>query len=100
MLRRRVAYLRRMVATPETPEDVEAILLSHGHQDHLDLRPLPQPARSARVLVAPGLGTPAARNGFASGEGVEAGEGREIGGVTVRATVAIHGGGRPPLRRH
>jgi L-ascorbate metabolism protein UlaG (beta-lactamase superfamily) len=98
LLRRRVAYLRRLVATPAVPEDVDAILLSHGHQDHLDLGSLRRLDRDARVLVPAGLGTLVSRRGFGAVEEVEAGDEREIGGVAVRVTRAVHEGGRPPLR--
>ena len=98
VIRRRVAYLRRMVPTAATPQDVDAILLSHGHQDHLDVGSLRGFDRTARVLVASGLGTLVSRKGFGSVEEVAAGDERQIGGVTVRATPALHEGGRPPLR--
>ncbi len=98
VLRRRVAYLRRMVPTPATPEHVDAILLSHGHQDHLDLGSLKRLDRTAEVLVPKGLGTLVSRRGFGSVVEIEAGDEREIGGVPVRVTPALHGGGRPPLR--
>ena len=98
MLRARVAYLRRLVATPEVPDDLDAILLSHGHQDHLDVGSLRKLDRGARVFTAPGLGTLVSRKGFASVEELDAGDERDVGGVTLRATTAIHGGGRPPLR--
>lgn len=100
LLRRRVAYLRRLVREPATPDPVDAILLSHGHQDHLDLGSLARLDHGARVLVATGLGTLVSRRGFSSVTEVEAGDEHAVGGVTVRATPALHEGGRPPLRRH
>ena len=98
LLRRRVAHLRRLVPSPSVPADVDAILLSHGHQDHLDLGSLRRLDRDACVLVPAGLGTLVERRGFGSVDEVEPGDEREIGGVTVRATPALHEGGRPPLR--
>jgi L-ascorbate metabolism protein UlaG (beta-lactamase superfamily) len=90
LLRMRVAHLRR--AAPIQPIDgVDAVLISHGHYDHLDLPSLR--ALAAKVVVPRGLG--ARLRGF---EVVEVDEGAEVsvGPVTVKATHAEHDGGRPP----
>jgi L-ascorbate metabolism protein UlaG (beta-lactamase superfamily) len=93
LLRMRVAHLRR--AGPIQPiDEVDAILISHGHYDHLDLPSLR--ALAAKVVVPRGLG--ARLRGF---EVVEVDEGDEVsvGPVTVKATHAEHDGGRPPWGR-
>jgi L-ascorbate metabolism protein UlaG (beta-lactamase superfamily) len=89
LLRKRVAFLRRAVPLGATG-DVDAILISHGHYDHLDLPSLR--TLSAKIVVPRGLG--ARLNAF---DVVEADEGDELtfGPVVVRTTHAEHDGGRP-----
>lgn len=90
LLRTRVAHLWR-AAPLETIDQVDAVLISHGHYDHLDLPSLRMLA--AKVVVPRGLG--ARLRGF---EIVEVDEGDEVtvGPVAVQATHAEHDGGRPP----
>jgi L-ascorbate metabolism protein UlaG (beta-lactamase superfamily) len=89
LLRKRVAHLWRAVPL-EAIDHVDAVLISHGHYDHLDLPSLRM--LRAKVVVPRGLG-PRLR-GF---EVVEVDEGEEltVGPVVVRATHAEHDGGRP-----
>jgi L-ascorbate metabolism protein UlaG (beta-lactamase superfamily) len=89
LLRKRVAHLRRAVPL-EAIDQVDAVLISHGHYDHLDLPSLRM--LRAKVVVPRGLG-PRLR-GF---EVVEVDEGDEVavGPLTVRSTNAEHDGGRP-----
>jgi L-ascorbate metabolism protein UlaG (beta-lactamase superfamily) len=91
LLRRRVAFLRRAVPLGATG-DVDAILISHGHYDHLDLPSLR--TVSEKIVVPRGLG--ARIKGF---DVVEVDEGDELafGQVVVRTTHAEHDGGRPPF---
>jgi L-ascorbate metabolism protein UlaG (beta-lactamase superfamily) len=92
LLRTRVAHLLRAVPLEGDLPRVDAVLVSHGHYDHLDLPSLRRLPGSPRVVVPRGL----ARRieGF---DVVELGEGDqvEVGSVTVRATHADHEGGRP-----
>jgi L-ascorbate metabolism protein UlaG (beta-lactamase superfamily) len=89
LLRKRVAHLRRAVPL-EAIDDVDAVLISHGHYDHLDLPSLRM--LRAKLVVPRSLG-PRLR-GF---DVVEVNEGEElgVGPVVVRATHAEHDGGRP-----
>jgi L-ascorbate metabolism protein UlaG (beta-lactamase superfamily) len=93
LLRRRVAHLRR-AAPLELGELArpDAVLISHGHHDHLDLPSLRR-LRPARVIAPRGLGGPL--EGFEVTE-VDVGDEVALGPVTVRATHAEHDGGRPP----
>lgn len=90
LLRKRVAHLRRAVPL-ESVTDVDAVLLSHAHHDHLDLPSLRMV--SARIVAPRGLGD--LLSDFDVLE-VEEGDEAEIGAVKVRATHAEHEGGRPP----
>jgi L-ascorbate metabolism protein UlaG (beta-lactamase superfamily) len=89
LLRKHVAHLRRAVALTAVGE-VDVVLISHGHYDHLNLPSLRM--ISARVVVPRGLG-PRLRE-F---DVLELDEGDELafGSVVVRATHAEHDGGRP-----
>jgi L-ascorbate metabolism protein UlaG (beta-lactamase superfamily) len=94
LLRDRVAHLRRARPVDRSMPEVDVVLVSHGHHDHLDfpsLRMLP----ATRVVAPRGL---AAGLKEFDAEGVDEGDELEIGPVTIRATHAEHDGGRPPFR--
>ena len=91
LLRRRVAHLRRAAPLPAVPSP-DAVLISHGHYDHLDVPSLRKLEGSPRLIVPAGLGASLA--GFDVVE-VSEGDEVEIGSVTIRATHAEHEGGRP-----
>jgi L-ascorbate metabolism protein UlaG (beta-lactamase superfamily) len=91
LLRRRVAHLRRAAPLADVPLP-DAVLISHGHYDHLDLPSLGTLGGSPRVIVPRGLG--AHLEEFDVME-VSEGDEVEVGAVTVRATHAEHAGGRP-----
>jgi L-ascorbate metabolism protein UlaG (beta-lactamase superfamily) len=99
LLRGRAAHLTRVSARPETPVDLTAVLVSHGHFDHLDLPSLRLLDREVPLLVPRGLGGLVRRRGARDVREVVPGDELELGGVTVRVTEARHHGGRPPLRR-
>jgi L-ascorbate metabolism protein UlaG (beta-lactamase superfamily) len=95
LLRDRVAHLRRALPVERSIPDVDVVLVSHGHHDHLDfpsLRMLPQ----TRVVAPRGLAAGLVEFGA---EGVDEGDELEIGPLTIRATHAEHDGGRPPFKR-
>ena len=52
LLRTRLAHLRRHGARPDPSvmEDIDAVLVSHVHLDHLDVRSLRSVARGARQI--------------------------------------------------
>lgn len=94
LLRDRVAHLRRAFPVERSVPDVDVVLVSHGHLDHLDfpsLRMLPASRVVAPRKLAAGL------KEF-DAEGVDEGDELEIGPLTIRATHAEHDGGRPPFR--
>jgi L-ascorbate metabolism protein UlaG (beta-lactamase superfamily) len=97
LLRRRVTHLRR--ADPvelDAVRGIDAVLISHAHRDHLDLRSLAWLDRSAQVVLPKGLRRLVERRGFRSVTEVDEGDTVTVGSVTVRATHAEHSGRRHP----
>jgi L-ascorbate metabolism protein UlaG (beta-lactamase superfamily) len=97
LLRRRVAHLVRTSSPPDPPE-IDAVLISHGHLDHLDLPSLERLARATPIVVPAGLGRLVRSRGFQSVSEVEAGDEVAVADVTVRATPADHPGRPAPGR--
>jgi L-ascorbate metabolism protein UlaG (beta-lactamase superfamily) len=83
---------------PAWGQDVDAVLLSHLHRDHFDVRTL-------RTLGPPPLIVPIGaskwlrRRGFREVEELRVGESTSVGQVAVRATPAAHGRAPKYLRR-
>lgn len=93
LLRRRVAHLRRAVPLRrETVSDLDAVLVSHAHDDHLDVPSLRLLGHETRIVAPKGVAR--LLRGFRVEE-IEEGEEIESGPVTIRATHADHDGGRP-----
>jgi L-ascorbate metabolism protein UlaG (beta-lactamase superfamily) len=98
LLRSRVAHLRRRIPLPPDVGRVDAVLVSHVHQDHLDLR-------SLRLADAPAVVVPAGAAGLLRGRGFEGvielqeGESTVLSGVRVTATAARHRARRSPFSR-
>ncbi len=98
VLRGRVLHLRRHGQTSTGPlQDLDSVLISHAHWDHLDVPSLASLGRATRVVVPRGAGRILRRRRFADVVELDGGETVEIGGVTVTATFAEHDAGRGPL---
>ena len=97
VLRWRAAHLLRTGPAPK-PGDVDAVLVSHGHYDHLDLASLERLPRDVPVILARGLGRLVEARGFGNVVEVEAGDEVPVGDVVVRATHADHPGRAAPGR--
>lgn len=98
LLRGGVAHLRRVGPRPGDLGPVDAVLLSHGHFDHVDLGSL-RHLRRVPTICPHGLGR-FLRRRMPDVTELDPGEEAAVGPVTVRATPARHGGARPPLYPH
>jgi L-ascorbate metabolism protein UlaG (beta-lactamase superfamily) len=98
VLGRGVAHLRRTTPPPATPDEITAVLISHGHRDHLDRRSLRSLPRHVPIIVPRGLGSLVASWKFADVTEVDETAEERIGDITVRATHAEHGGRSAPGR--
>ena len=98
VLRKRILHLQR-TAPVETQNlrDLDAVLLSHVHWDHLDLRSLRLLGREQSLIVPRGAGSLLRRHGFSRVVEVEVGEHVDVAGVKVTATDAKHDGRRGPF---
>jgi len=98
VLRNRVAHLRRRgKADPAQYINIDAVLISHLHFDHLDLPSLERFGHGTQLVVPRGGGGLLWRRGFRRVEEVEAGDEIRISALTVCPTYATHEGLRLPL---
>jgi L-ascorbate metabolism protein UlaG (beta-lactamase superfamily) len=100
LLRNRIIVLQR-VAPPASSNvpDVDAILVSHVHYDHLDLPSLRRFSRTTPLVVPVGAGRHLTRLHFADVREVAPGDEVRFGAVTVQSTFAEHEARRHPLGR-
>jgi L-ascorbate metabolism protein UlaG (beta-lactamase superfamily) len=96
VLRSRLVHLRRQVAAHDdsSAADLDAILISHLHHDHVDVPSLRRLGRETPMLAPPGSGSFLRRRGFGAVTELGPGESHTIGGVEVTAVEAEHAGGR------
>jgi L-ascorbate metabolism protein UlaG (beta-lactamase superfamily) len=98
VLRARVWHLRReRLAAADALDDLDAILLSHTHYDHLDLGSLRRLDRNLTVVAPRGVGRLVRRRGFERVFELDVGEELALGAVRIRATHAEHESSRGPL---
>ena len=79
---------------PEVAERIDAVLISHLHHDHLDFASLERIGPEVPVIAPAGGGRVIRRRRSSKVIELGAGEAIEVGGIEVRATVAIHDGRR------
>jgi L-ascorbate metabolism protein UlaG (beta-lactamase superfamily) len=99
LLRNRVAHLRRTVGPVGSVGEVDGILVSHAHRDHLDLPSLRRLSGQARVVVPAGLGRLVRRSGHRDVLEVRPGDTVEVNDVRVVVTEARHDSGRGLWKR-
>jgi L-ascorbate metabolism protein UlaG (beta-lactamase superfamily) len=99
VLRNRVGYIRRQgtAVEPSWSDGIDAVLISHAHQDHLDVPSLRLLGRDVRLIVPAGSGDLLARRGFRNVEEVRPGQQAWVRSVGVEATIATHNGARQPF---
>jgi L-ascorbate metabolism protein UlaG (beta-lactamase superfamily) len=99
VLRRRVGHLWRHARPPLEGcwQQIDAVLISHVHADHLDMPSLRRLRRDTRLIVPSGLTGMLERRGFRRVEALERGRSTTVGPLEVRATPANHSGFMPPF---
>jgi L-ascorbate metabolism protein UlaG (beta-lactamase superfamily) len=90
LLRARLWHLSRRSAVPGVGGPVDAVLISHVHRDHLDVRTLSELEGTPTIVGPRGLGDLLRGRGFADVVELEEGESASIAGVRVVATAAHH----------
>jgi L-ascorbate metabolism protein UlaG (beta-lactamase superfamily) len=98
-LRRRMGHLTRRVdpVDPAHSQDLDAVLISHVHQDHLDLPSLWRIPNDIPMVVPAGAARLARRARFDDVRELAVGESTEIGSLSIEAVPAAHPGRRPPF---
>ena len=96
VLGRWVGPLHRQGAAPaaEVSEGVDAVLISHLHRDHLDLRSLRRLGRAVPLIVPAGTRDFFAQRGYSEVVELAPGQSHRISAVTITATAADHEIGR------
>lgn len=100
LLTRRVAHLRRRRPLPDTDTtDVDVVLLSHAHLDHLHRPSLRSIRLEAKVLTPAGTARLVRSVGFTDVTEVAPGDRIEIADATVEVVAAAHSHRRGPHSR-
>lgn len=101
VVRGRLMHLRRVAGDASTAalRELDAVLISHLHHDHLDLPTLERLGRSTRVVVPAGGGKLLRRRGFENVTEVKVGERVAVEAVAISVTHAEHRASRPPFTR-
>ncbi|HYC06590.1 MAG TPA: MBL fold metallo-hydrolase [Candidatus Binatia bacterium] len=89
---------RQVEPLPHTAfERIDAVLISHLHQDHLDFASLRRLQPAPRLIVPAGAGGLVWAAGYADVDELDAGGSTRHGAVHIAATPAIHSGRRLPF---
>src|SRR5262249_22331727 len=79
------------------PPAISAVLLSHAHQDHLDLPSLRGLGAAIPLFAPRGAGHWLRRRGFSAVNELVEGQQAQLGGASIRAVPAEHHGHRYPF---
>ena len=92
----RIGPLTRIAGAPDQdgPGVLDAVLVSHLHADHTELRSLRRLAGDTPVIVPAGAGDWLRRKGVAHVQELRAGADTQVGALRVSATPALHEGRR------
>jgi L-ascorbate metabolism protein UlaG (beta-lactamase superfamily) len=96
LLRARIGHVRRIAPPAAELPELDAILISHAHRDHLDLPSLRRLPDSVRVYAPPAAAAVVRR----AGRPVQAllpGDRVRVGEIDVLAVPALHDGRRVPV---
>ena len=96
-----IAHMRRRVPRPELEplRDLDAVLISHAHADHLDVKSLRMLDHPREVLAPRGCGGILQRAGMHEVVELMPGDRCAVAGVEVEAVRADHDGRRHPFGR-
>lgn len=99
ILRDRVLHIRRHggAVSGEVVNDIDAVLISHLHPDHLDKPSLRKLGKETRVVAPAGSARLLQRYGFKNVTELAEGGTAEIGGARIDAVPVAHDGRRYPI---
>jgi L-ascorbate metabolism protein UlaG (beta-lactamase superfamily) len=99
ILRERVGPLTRVSGPParELWTNIDAVLISHSHWDHLDYGSLKMMGLDSHLLARTGMAGEFARRGFGDVTELEPGNDDTVGDVRIEAVHAEHKGFGPPV---
>jgi L-ascorbate metabolism protein UlaG (beta-lactamase superfamily) len=101
VLRPRLLHIRRAPPPPgaAVSTDIDAVLISHQHPDHLDFPSLRVVGKDVHVIAPAGSARLLRRHRLRQVTELAPGDATEVGGVEVRAVRAAHDGRRYPIGR-
>ena len=96
-----IGHMRRRVPLPELEllRDLDAVLISHPHADHLDVKSLRMLEHPGTVVAPRECAGLLRRAGMRDVVGLTPGERCDVGAVTIEAVRADHDGRRHPFGR-
>ena len=94
IIQSRVFHLRRVPGRidPDWHANIDAVLITHAHWDHLNIPSLRRVADDPMIIVPPGVDKILRKAGLHNIETMEIGEHRSIGSLEVTAVCADHDG--------